>query len=147
MKLKIFLLLFLFSSYSFAQEANVEVGKHANVNLDALSMILSLLMVLAVIVVAAWLLKQFNLVNKTTANMSVVSSLSLGNKERLVVVQVADEQLLLAVSGQQINLIKTLPEPLAVDNSPHSLPLESFSNLFNKTKINKNTQGQNETTN
>ena len=46
--------------------------------------------------------------------MKVVSSLPLGAKERLVVVQVGKEQLLLGVSQQQVALIKTLDEPLEI---------------------------------
>ena len=38
----------------------VEVGKHVTANMDAMSMILSLLMVLAVIVVSAVILKRFS---------------------------------------------------------------------------------------
>ena len=40
-------------------EAPVEVGKHVTANMDALSMIISLLMVLAVIVISAMILKRF----------------------------------------------------------------------------------------
>lgn len=114
-------LLMVTSINVFAQEETVEVGKHANPNLDAMSMIASLLMVLAVIIVSAWILKKFNLANKSVSGMQVISSLPLGHKEKLVVVQIADDQLLLGVSGQQISLIKTLDKPLEVSRplSPH----------------------------
>ena len=111
----ILLLSTCFSVTSLAQEELVEVGKHANVNVDSFSMIMSLLMVLVLIVISAWVLKKFNLVNKSVAGMKVVTSLPLGNKEKLVVVQVGDEQLLLGVSQQQVSLIKTLDKPLEVD--------------------------------
>lgn len=96
-----------------AQEA-IEVGKHANSSLDAVSMIISLLIVLALIVVSAFILKKFNLQQSSNSQMKVVSSLSLGAKERLVVVQVGKEQLLLGVGQQQVTLIKTLEEPIEV---------------------------------
>lgn len=113
--LKLLLLSFyFFSVICLAQEETVEVGKHANVNLDSFSMIISLLMVLALIVVSAWVLKKFNVVNKSVAGMKVITSLPLGHKEKLVVVQVGDEQLLLGVTNQQVNLIKTLEKPLEV---------------------------------
>ena len=118
-----------------AQEKTVEVGKHANVNIDSFSMILSLLMVLLLIFAAAWILKKFNVVNKSVSGMQVVSSLSLGTKERLVVVQVADEQLLLGVSGQQVSLIKTLEQPLTPDQPLANELGQSLSQFFKKNKI------------
>lgn len=106
--------LLIASANTFAEEATIEVGKHANPNLDAMSMIVSLLMVLALIILSAWVLKKFNIANKSVSGMQVISTLPLGHKEKLVVVQVAEEQLLLGVSGQQINLIKALEKPLEV---------------------------------
>ena len=47
----------------------------------------------------------------------MITSLSLGPKERLVVVEVQNQQLLLGVSAQQITLLKTLDEAIVVDNS------------------------------
>lgn len=42
----------------------------------------------------------------------MISNVSLGAKERLIVVQVNDEQLLLGVTNQQITLIEKLSKPL-----------------------------------
>lgn len=99
------------------QESVVQVGKHANTNLDAGSMIISLLMVLALIVISALVLKKFQLTTKSVSEMKVITSLSLGPKERLVVVEVQNQQLLLGVSAQQITLLKTLDEAMVVENS------------------------------
>ncbi|MDX2367169.1 MAG: flagellar biosynthetic protein FliO [Colwellia sp.] len=89
-----------------------EVGKHVMANTDAGSMILSLLMVLALIVISALVLKRFNFTQQNTGQLKVVASLSLGVKERLVVAQVGDQQLVLGVTPQQITLIKSLEEPI-----------------------------------
>ena len=89
-----------------------EVGKHVMANVDASSMILSLFMVLAVILISAFVLKRFNFVQKNTSQMNVVASLSLGAKERLIVVQVGEQQMVLGVTQQQITLIEKLAEPL-----------------------------------
>lgn len=103
-------------------ETAPEVGKHANVNMDASSMILALLMVLALVVISALLLKRFNFVQANTSQLKVVASLSLGAKERLVVVQVGEQQLALGVTTQQITLLETLAEPLSTTSNA-SLPL------------------------
>ena len=115
--LLIYLTTSLVSVSVFAQEDVVQVGKHANTNLDAGSMIVSLLMVLALIVISALILKKFQLTTKSVSGMKVITSLSLGPKERLVVVEVQNQQLLLGVSAQQITLLKTLDEAIVVDNS------------------------------
>ena len=94
--------------------ATVEVGRHVIGNVDAGSMILSLLAVLVAIVVVAWILKKLQVGGLAVNGLKVVTSLNLGSKERLVVVQVGEKQLLLGVTGQQINLLDTLDEPIEV---------------------------------
>ncbi len=89
-----------------------QVGKHVMANMNASSMILSLLMVLVLIFICALILKRFNLVQQGVSQLKMVASLSLGSKERVVVVQVGEKQFMLGVTSQQINLIETLPEPL-----------------------------------
>ena len=90
-----------------------EVGKHVLANMNAGSMILSLLMVLALIVICAFVLKRFNLTQQGVSQLKVVTSLSLGAKERVVVIQAGEQQLLLGVTAQQVTLIERLEEPLA----------------------------------
>ena len=89
-----------------------EVGKHVIANTDAGSMILSLLMVLALIGVSAYVLKRFNVIQQQSGQLKVVASLSLGVKERIVVAQVGEQQLVLGVTSHQITLIKNLEEPI-----------------------------------
>jgi flagellar protein FliO/FliZ len=103
-----------FSDISETKPATVEVGKHVMGNIDAGSMILSLLAVLVAIIVAAWILKKFQVGGVAVNGLKVVTSLNLGSKERLVVVQVGEKQLLLGVTAQQINILDTLAEPISV---------------------------------
>ena len=93
-------------------EDSPQVGKHVMANMNASSMILSLLMVLVLIFICALILKRFNLVQQGVSQLKMVASLPLGSKERVVVVQVGKQQFMLGVTSQQINLIETLPEPL-----------------------------------
>jgi flagellar protein FliO/FliZ len=90
----------------------VEVGKHVTANMNSMSMIMSLLMVLAVIVVSAMILKRFQGVSQSHQGLKIVTSLHLGSKEKVVVVQAGDKQLLLGVTTQQITLLETLDKPL-----------------------------------
>ena len=93
-------------------EDTPQVGKHVMANMNPSSMILSLLMVLVLIFICALILKRFNLVQQGVSQLKMVASLPLGSKERVVVVQVGEQQFMLGVTSQQINLIETLPEPL-----------------------------------
>ena len=142
--------LLLLAPGSFAQEAVIEsvpaesvvteqepqVGKHVMANTDPSGMILSLLMVLALITICAFVLKRFNFAQQNTSQLKVVANLSLGAKERLVVVQVGEKQLVLGVTAQQITLIETLDEPIA-SPSEKSLPLSSNVLAFLQKSNNK----------
>lgn len=92
-----------------------EVGKHVMANMNASSMILSLLMVLGVIVISALVLKRFNLTQQNSNQLKVIASVSLGAKERVVVVQIGEQQLVLGVCPQQISLLKDLDTPIDIE--------------------------------
>ncbi len=110
-----------------------EVGKHVGANMDPGSMILSLLMVLALIISCAFVLKRFNVSQQGMSQLKVITSLSLGNKERLMVVQVGEQQLLLGVTGQKISLLEKLSEPLAQQSiNTADLPKNILSFLLAK---------------
>ncbi|MBA6350906.1 flagellar biosynthetic protein FliO [Colwellia sp. BRX9-1] len=116
--------------------ATVEVGRHVMGNIDAGSMIVSLLAVLVAIVIIAWLLKKLQVGGTSVNGLKVVTSLNLGSKERLVVVQVGKKQLLLGVTGQQINILDTLAEPIEVKSG---VPIELSQTLarFSRNSANK----------
>ncbi|SEK48724.1 flagellar protein FliO/FliZ [Colwellia chukchiensis] len=111
-------------------EMPVQVGKHVASNLDAMSMIISLLMVLAVIFVSAMVLKRFQGVRQSINGMQIVTSLHLGAKEKLVVVQAGEQQLLLGVTPQQISLLKTLDKPLQANAEVTNDFAKSFANIL-----------------
>nr|WP_086941103.1 flagellar biosynthetic protein FliO [Thaumasiovibrio occultus] len=92
----------------------------------------SLFLVLGLIVLLAWLTKKLRLsqLGGAGSQMRVVKQLPLGAKERLVVVEVGNEQLLIGVTAQQVNLIKTLAEPLPEEASPQFA--EQLSKLMKK---------------
>lgn len=110
-----------------------EVGKHVMANMDAGSMILSLLMVLALIIICALVLKRFNFTQQSASQLKIVTSLSLGAKERVVVIQAGEQQLLLGVTAQQVTLLERLTEPLKVPTmSTAELPKSVLSFLSAK---------------
>ena len=77
---------------------------------SVLPMIIALVFVLALIPAAVWLLKRLGAGQASgTAGLKVVGSLSLGARERLVLVDDGRELILLGVTAQSINRIGTQP--------------------------------------
>lgn len=77
--------------------------------------IFSLLLVLALIVGVAWLMRRFSLVpGGANAQMRVVSGVMVGTRERVVIVEVRDTWLVLGVTNQQVNMLHTLEKPLDI---------------------------------
>ena len=93
--------------------------------------VLSLLLVLLIIFSLAFYLKRFqHLSSGTAGSLKVISSLALSPRERVVLVQVGEEQLLLGVAANSVNLLKTLEEPL--QQTKDGVSVGSFSAQLEK---------------
>ena len=114
-----------------------EVGKHVGGNMDAMTTIVALLMVLGIIIACAYILKRFQPVRVEGKGLKIVTSMSLGAKERLIVVQVGDKQQLLGVTGQQITLLDTLETPLDISKPIATELGQSIVSLVQKHIVNK----------
>ena len=69
--------------------------------------------VLAVFVLALWLLKRFQPGRRAVSGpMRVVSTLGLAPRERLLLVQVGEQQVLLGSSAQGLQCLHVLPQPI-----------------------------------
>ena len=61
----------------------------------------------------AWLARRFNRLQSTAdGSLRVLGGISMGARERVVLVQVGDTQLLLGVAPGRINMLHQLEEPL-----------------------------------
>jgi flagellar protein FliO/FliZ len=77
------------------------------------SWLLSSLLVIGLILVLGFLLKKSKLTQVIGGGqMKVIASLPLGYKEKLLVVKVGEQQLLLGVTPQQVNFLYRLEQPL-----------------------------------
>lgn len=75
--------------------------------------IFSLLLVLAAIVLVAWLLKRMNLAQQGTAgHLKVIGGVAIGQRERVVLVEVDDTWLVVGVGPGQIRTLHTLAKPI-----------------------------------
>jgi len=96
------------------------------------SALVGLLLVLGLILGMAWLLKRMPGAAqglRQSDQLRVVSMLSVGSKERVAVIQVGNEQLLVGVSPGGISRLYLLPEPLTVTPAP---ALPDFASMLAK---------------
>ena len=74
---------------------------------------LSLLLVLAAVFAAAWVVRRMRGFGKFGPNaIQIIADTPLGTKERAVLIQVGNQQLLLGVAPGQVSLLHVLAEPV-----------------------------------
>lgn len=79
------------------------------------SIFFSLLFVIAIIFGLAWIMRRFNVTHAGKGELKVVASLVAGTKERVIVIQVGEEQHLLGVTTHSINHLAHLSTPINTD--------------------------------
>lgn len=93
-------------------------------------MVFVLLLVVGLLLGLAWMLRRAGLVQgAANGQMKVLGALSVGARERVVLVQVGQEQLVLGVTAAEISLLHLLAEPIDVSATAdgQSLITASFS--------------------
>jgi len=101
-----------------AEQGNTLAAKTLNtppVSTSALlETLLGLFMVLGCIAFLAWLLRRTGRF-QTTANgeMKIITSLALGPRERAVLLQVGEQQILVGVTSQHVQTLHILDTPIA----------------------------------
>ena len=89
---------------------------------SVLQVVFSLLLVLAAVVIVGWVLKRINLPQQGAGNaLKVVSGVAVGQRERIVLVEVNDTWLVVGVAPGQVNALHAMPKgnlPQAAGSSP-----------------------------
>lgn len=75
-------------------------------------MLLGLLLVVCLIFLLAWVFRRANFVPGQSSGMRVIASLPLGARERAVLVQCGEKQLLLGVASGSVQLLAQFDEPV-----------------------------------
>lgn len=74
-------------------------------------MVFSLVLILGLFVLAAWLLKRYLPQMGKMGPVKLIGTTMVGPRERVVVVEVEDTWLVLGVGGGQVRTLHTLPRP------------------------------------
>ena len=108
---------------------------HSDTGTGIIQVTFGLFVVLLIIAAAAWFARRFGHFQSTAGGtMRIVGGLHLGTRERLVVVQVGEEQLLLGVAPGRVSTLHVLPKPLTSTEPPaqQSQPIPgAFLNKLN----------------
>jgi flagellar protein FliO/FliZ len=85
-----------------------------------LQLVAGLFVVLLCIVVLAWFAKRFNrLQTSSDGSLQILGGLSMGARERVVLVQIGEEQLLLGVAPGRINMLHCLKQAVNTPSHQH----------------------------
>ncbi len=102
---------------------------------------LGLIVVLSAVVALVWVLRRFNRFQSSVGGtLKTLGGLSLGGRERIILVQVGDTQLLLGVAPGRIQTLHVLDEPLhnaatVSKDRQHGLFSKALSNAIKKGAI------------
>jgi flagellar protein FliO/FliZ len=97
---------------------------------SVVQMIIGLVIVLGILLGGAWLLRRFvSLPVTTNSPLKIVTGLSLSPRDRLVVVQVGEKQVLLGLSPGRIATLHVLEQPLDINTNPDS-PISNLGQRF-----------------
>jgi flagellar protein FliO/FliZ len=92
-----------------------------------------LVLVLALIPAAAWLLRRAGLAQTSpVAGLRVVAQLPLGPRDRVVIIEVADRRWLLGVSAAGITRLGTLPAGADAGEAPAGASESRFSDIIRR---------------
>jgi len=81
-----------------------------------LQILLSLILILLIIFFAAWFLKRYAHVNgAVNGQLKVLGGIALGQREKVVLLQIGEEQIVIGVTPSQITHLYTLTEPIKIE--------------------------------
>ena len=79
------------------------------------SIFLSLLLVIGLVFMLAYIMRRFNVTHAGSSQLKVVASMMAGTKERVLVIEVGGEQHLLGITSQNINHLAKLDTPIVTE--------------------------------
>lgn len=129
------LLLFINTAYA-ADITNSATAAGSSATGSIFTMLLGLGMVLALLVGLAWLFKRTGLVKGAGSNAvaKIIGGVSVGTRERVMVIEVAEQWIVVGVAPGRVNTLATMPRQEHVSTPPTpSLPAANFSAWLKQT--------------
>lgn len=104
-----------------------------------LQMFLGLFFVIALIVGMAWFMRRMgNMSGANAANLKVIGGLSIGQRERIVLVQAGNTQLLVGVAPGEIRTLHVMDELITETTDSNSSTNSSFADKLHSAIKNRN---------
>ena len=123
------LFLFLIAQYSYAASEKKVITSLTSEPIGVanyLQMFFGLLVVVALVFGMAWFMRRMgNLNGVTTGNLKVLGGVSVGQRERIVLVQAGNTQLLVGVAPGEIRTLHVLDEPITTQDNANQTPKNS----------------------
>ena len=93
---------------------------------------------LGLLAVLAWFMKRYGpKAQAGSAHVKLVGALSLGGRERIMVVEVGDQWIVVGASPGRVNALATMPRQPGTDNAaalhPHQPSASSFAEWLKQT--------------
>lgn len=93
-----------------------------------LQMFFGLFIVVALIIAMAWFMRRMSSMNGMTAgNLKVLGGISVGQRERVVLVQAGETQLLVGVAPGEIRTLHVMDEPITTQYESNSKASSGFA--------------------
>jgi len=113
------------------QKTTTQVVESPDITMSLLKVTGGLLLVIIAILGSAWAYRRFgNLTPVASDDLRVIGGVSMGSKERIVLMQVGEEQILLGVSPGRIQRLHVLNKNIEID-SQESTTNKPFSSQLN----------------
>ncbi|AJQ96315.1 flagellar biosynthetic protein FliO [Gynuella sunshinyii] len=91
--------------------------------IDLSGMAIALIFIIGLIFACAWFVRRISGgVSFNNRQIKIITAVSLGTKEKLILIEAGGKQMLLGVTQHQINLLKEFDEPLDTSASEAGTP-------------------------
>lgn len=101
---------------------------------NIIQVLLGLIAVLALMAGAAWMLRRMGVAGTGAGNVArVIGGVSVGNRERLVVVEVADQWIVVGVAPGRVSAISTMPRQEVPHQPQITSDADNFASWLKKT--------------
>lgn len=96
--------------------------------------LLGLVVVLGLMAGAAWLLKRFGAVRTSAGNtVKIVGGVNVGSRERVLVVEIADQWIVVGVAPGRVNSLATMPRQEGAPTPDTAATAPNFASWLKKT--------------